>query len=74
MIVQKIYSPSKSSSIPVTKIEFHCSDSVNVKVQAYQLYRTRRPTEDHEGLPQAVSVAPALQTPLAVSSNHLLEC
>lgn len=38
---------------PATGIETHCSDDVCIKVQVYQLYRTRRSAEEYEGLPQA---------------------
>ena len=42
---------------PATGIESYRSDNLHIRVQVYRLYRTRRPTEEHEDLPQ-VDVTP----------------
>ncbi|KAG0651195.1 Pachytene checkpoint [Hyphodiscus hymeniophilus] len=38
---------------PTTDIKTYRSDDVHIKVQVYQLYHTRRSTEEQDGLPQA---------------------
>jgi hypothetical protein len=46
---------------PTTDINYYCSDDVQIKVQVYQLYCSRK-TEEHNGLPQAdVTPLPHIQ-------------